>query len=374
MATVRLPSRSVTPKGTRVSGTVRAAVPRDAVKGSGGGRDVTPPERARGTAAASRGYPKQSHLGSQRQGNGERHRKDTEERSHEVSPVASLASVSSVHLPGSVNSVPESHRRHEWSHGHGAAQKSSYCESTQSTASTVATLSSVLGDEHSTWKACQEWELWSHSIVQAVQSNSALPAPPMDSVTALATSSPLRRVLEASAKAAAALARQGAATTSKLEELEQEREDLLSHVEKYKKSAEKSAAKVQELSSRCDELHASLADCEELRTQELRQAQHDAELAQRKRQQLLLALEELIHSSSPVARRIPQGETSAPPRTRFPFQLPVDELDVVEAAQELGSPCSTDLQGEDEEVVVPKTPGKELEDEVLQLCRSLRSH
>lgn len=42
---------------------------------------------------------------------------------------------------------------------------------------------------------------------------------------------------------------------------------------------------------RCDELHASLADCEELRTQELRQAQHDAELAQRKRQQLLLALE-----------------------------------------------------------------------------------
>lgn len=55
----------------------------------------------------------------------------------------------------------------------------------------------------------QEWELWSHSIVQAVQSNSALPAPPMDSVTALATSSPLRRVLEASAKAAAALARQG---------------------------------------------------------------------------------------------------------------------------------------------------------------------
>lgn len=43
-----------------------------------GGRDVTPPERARGTAAASRGYPKQSHLGSQRQGNGERHRKDIE--------------------------------------------------------------------------------------------------------------------------------------------------------------------------------------------------------------------------------------------------------------------------------------------------------
>lgn len=42
---------------------------------------------------------------------------------------------------------------------------------------------------------------------------------------------------------------------------------------------------------RCDELHASLADCEEIRTQELRQAQHDAELAQRKRQQLLLALE-----------------------------------------------------------------------------------
>ena len=26
-----------------------------------------------------------------------------------------------------------------------------------------------------------------------------------------------------------------------------------------------------------------------------------------------------------------EGETSAPPRTRFPFQLPVDELDVVEA-------------------------------------------
>eukprot|EP00913_Durusdinium_trenchii_P006720 g6316.t1 len=205
------------------------------------------------------------------------------------------------------------------------------CESTQST-STVATVAEELA-----WRACQERRKWSEQIISAASND---------------------QEKHASARAAAALARQGAASKLKLEE-----------------SAAKANAKVKELTNRCEELSAALADCEELRAQDGgvgaprprrtgpaasppvkgqtsvvdepratggvsgKQAQRSAEHAQQKRQQLLAQLEELIGNSSPVLREFPQAGPGrwlpSPALTLDGVASAPDELDEIEAAQEL---------------------------------------
>ncbi|CAK9101586.1 unnamed protein product [Durusdinium trenchii] len=284
------------------------------------------------------------------------------------------------------------------------------CESTQST-STVATVAEELA-----WRACQEWEKWSEQIISAASNDQELPRPPLDA----ACGGPLQRVMEASARAAAALARQGAASKLKLEEVECREQEWEAELERSRQSAAKANAKVKELTNRCEELSAALADCEELRAQELRQAQRSAEHAQQKRQQLLAQLEELVQNSSPVLREFPQAGPGrwlpSPALTLDGVASAPDELDEIEAAQELhlslpSSPSHAWSGASASEVVPPgegeclqrnrwseESPrpwavstasaprvlpgshvacspvaGKDLEEEVLQLCRSLGS-
>ncbi|CAJ1355980.1 unnamed protein product, partial [Effrenium voratum] len=88
---------------------------------------------------------------------------------------------------------------HDWevsslasSSSHKGLRRAVYCESTQSTASTAATLSAA---EESAWKACQDWEAWAQAIARAVEAGSELPAPPLKASRELPA--PLLRVMEA---------------------------------------------------------------------------------------------------------------------------------------------------------------------------------
>lgn len=192
-----------------------------------------------------------------------------------------------------------------------------HVESTLSAASTVATSapSSSRGHGNSLIDVlCQNWELWAEDIVQAVATGGQPPPPPRPEGS-IALPRSLKQVMQASTRAAAALARAWMEAKASSPSLDmqltssregvrrhsvqvQELEALRAEVAVLRRSAEEDGAEIVELNSRSEQLKAALADSEELRRQEVGDAWHAAQTAEAKHENVLTTLRTLLSNST----------------------------------------------------------------------------
>lgn len=204
---------------------------------------------------------------------------------------------------------------------------------------------------------CREWEAWANAIVQAADAGAELPEPPLPRSPAPGVPLLLARVMEASAHAAAALARSSAGAQERASAFESEL--VRSRAESRRLQAEQQhqlrkqeegrscgrcsilQRRVAELGSEVERLRVALRDSDLLRRKEVEDAWCQAEGAEAKLQNTLGAMQQLLAQGSAEGTR---GRVAASvalqpvsPRLAPPRPTPLPHGDAVSAASGLRS-------------------------------------
>jgi len=172
-------------------------------------------------------------------------------------------------------------------------------------------------------RLCREWGAWCNEIAQAAEEGAELPEPPVPKGAVVTTMpSALVRVTEASAFAAAALARSGAQAQERAASLRRELQRMrgeLQRLQASRRSKESEASRcngagregiVQDDKAELARLRVALQESEALRHREVEEAKAAAGTAQARLEQTLATLRQLV--TMPGEQMIPAASPPVP--------------------------------------------------------------